>query len=61
MISSIVFIWVLAIEGREIETLGFYKESWLAKYASGLLIGLLMMSTVVFILYIFGFITIETK
>lgn len=61
LISSIVFIWVLAIEGREIETLGFYKESWLAKYASGLLIGLLMMSTVVFILYIFGFITIETK
>lgn len=57
LISSIVFIWVLAIEGREIETLGFYKESWLAKYASGLL----MMSTVVFILYIFGFITIETK
>ncbi|UEL47099.1 CPBP family intramembrane glutamic endopeptidase [Terrisporobacter hibernicus] len=61
LISSIVFIWVLAIEGREIVTLGFYKESWLAKYASGLLIGLLMMSTVVFILYIFGFITIETK
>lgn len=61
LISSIVFIWVLAIEGREIETLGFYKESWIAKYVSGLLIGLLMMSTVVFILYIFGFITIETK
>ncbi|WP_343337629.1 hypothetical protein TPELB_26130 [Terrisporobacter petrolearius] len=61
LISSLVFIWVQAIEGREIVTLGFYKESWLAKYASGLLIGLLMMSTVVFILYIFGFITIETK
>lgn len=61
LISSMVFIWVLAIEGREIVTLGFYKESWLAKYASGLLIGLIMMSTVVFILYIFGFITIETK
>ncbi|WP_419742157.1 CPBP family intramembrane glutamic endopeptidase [Paraclostridium dentum] len=61
LISSIVFIWVLAIEGREISTLGFYKESWLVKYASGLLIGLLMMSTVVFILYIFGFITIETN
>ena len=61
LISSLVFIWVQAIEGREIVTLGFYKESWLAKYASGLLIGLLMMSSVVFILYIFGFITIETK
>ena len=61
LISSLVFIWVQAIEGREIVTLGFYKESWLAKYVSGLLIGLLMMSSVVFILYIFGFITIETK
>lgn len=61
LISSMLFIWVLAIEGREIETLGFYRENWISKYALGLLIGFLMMSSVVFILYILGFITVETK
>ncbi len=61
LISSMLFIWVLAIEGREIETLEFYKEHWILKYVLGPLIGFLMMSYVVFIIYILGFITVETK
>ncbi len=61
LISALVFIWISAIEGRKISTLGFYKESWLSKYVLGLIIGLLMMSTVVFILYMLGNITVETR
>jgi hypothetical protein len=56
-----VFFWVKFIEKRKIISMGFYKESWIKKYITGILIGLGLMSTVVLILFMLGDITVETK
>ncbi|MDK2584493.1 CPBP family intramembrane metalloprotease [Romboutsia sedimentorum] len=59
--SLVVFFRVSKIEKRKISTIGFYKDKWLKKYAIGFLIGLAMMSVVVLILFILGYIELEKK
>lgn len=60
-ISLIVFFRVAKIEKRKISSIGFYKNNWFKKYTRGFFIGLVMMSIVVLILFMFGDITIEKK
>ncbi len=56
-----VFFWVKFVEKRKIISMGFYKESWIKKYITGILIGIGLMSTVVLILFMLGDVTVETK
>lgn len=58
---SSVFLWVKFIEKRKIMSLGFYRENWVIKYITGILIGLGLMSTVVLILFMLGDITVQTN
>ncbi len=59
--SLVVFFRVSKIEKRKISTIGFYKDKWLKKYATGFFIGLVMMSVVVLILFMLGYIELEKK
>ncbi len=59
--SLVVFFRVSKIEKRKIETIGFYKDKWLRKYAIGFLIGLFMMSVVVLVLFMQGYIEVEKR
>lgn len=58
-ISLLVFFRVKIIEKRPLSSIGFNKNNWLKKYLFGFLIGLIMMSFTVLILFSFGYITIE--
>lgn len=58
-ISLLVFIRVKFIEKRKISTLGFGREKWIKKYIKGFFTGILMMSAVVLLLFIFGCIEVE--
>ncbi|HBI91560.1 MAG TPA: CPBP family intramembrane metalloprotease domain-containing protein, partial [Terrisporobacter glycolicus] len=58
-ISILVFVRVKYIEKRSISTLGFSKDSWLKKYIKGFVIGLVMMVIVVFMLCLFGCVSVE--
>lgn len=58
-ISLLVFFRVSKIERRPISSIGFSKSNWFKKYVIGFLIGLALMSLVVFILYIFGFVSVN--
>lgn len=49
-----IFLWVKYYQGRKISTIGFYKEGWLKNYVKGSLIGILMFSLVMIILYVSG-------
>lgn len=60
-ISLLVFFRVKKIEKRSLASIGFSKNSWLKKYSFGFLIGLIMMSLVVILLYLFGCVTIEKQ
>ena len=56
-----VFLWVKFVEKRKIMSLGFYKENWVIKYITGILIGLGLMSTIVLILFMLGNIVVQTN
>ena len=58
-ISLLVFFRVSKIEKRNISSIGFSKHNWFKKYSIGFLIGLILMSLVVLILYLFGFLSVE--
>lgn len=58
-ISLLVFFRVKVIEKRSFSSIGFNKNNWLKKYSLGFLIGLAMMSIIVLILLLFGYITID--
>lgn len=58
-ISLLVFFRVAKIEKRKISSIGFAKHNWFKKYILGFLIGLFLMSLVVLILYLFGFVSIN--
>ncbi|MGL5755606.1 MAG: lysostaphin resistance A-like protein [Paraclostridium sp.] len=58
-ISLLVFFRVVKIEKRKISSIGFAKHNWFKKYILGFLIGLVLMSLVVLILYLFGFVSIN--
>ena len=58
-ISLLVFIRVKFIEKRKISTLGFGREKWIKNYTKGFFTGILMMSIVVLLLFIFGCIEVE--
>ena len=58
-ISLLVFFRVSKIEKRSISSIGFSKYNWFKKYSIGFLIGLILMSLVVLILYLFGFVSLE--
>lgn len=58
-ISLLIFFRVNVIEKRSLSSIGFNKNNWLKKYSLGFLIGLVMMSIIVLILLLFGYITVE--
>ncbi|WP_373601019.1 CPBP family intramembrane glutamic endopeptidase [Paraclostridium bifermentans] len=58
-VSLLVFFRVTKIECRSLSSIGFAKHNWFKKYITGFLIGLALMSLVVFILYVFGFVSIN--
>ena len=58
-ISLLIFFRVKVIEKRSLSSIGFSKNNWLKKYSLGFLIGLVMMSIIVLILLLFGYITVE--
>lgn len=58
-ISLLVFFRVKKIEKRNISSIGFEKSGFLKKYLLGFVIGLILMSIVVLILYLFGFVDIN--
>ena len=58
-VSALVFIRVKFREKRSISTLGFSKDNWFKKYAKGFLIGIIMMTVVVLILFALGCIEVE--
>lgn len=58
-ISLLVFFRVKVIEKRSLSSIGFNKNNWLKKYSLGFLIGLVMMSIIVFVLLPFKYITLE--
>ena len=58
-ISLLIFFRVKVIEKRSLSSIGFNKNNWLKKYSLGFLIGLVMMSIIVLILLLFGYITVE--
>lgn len=58
-VSLIVFFRVTQIECRPLSSIGFGKYNWFKKYITGFLIGLFLMSLVVFILYVFGFVSVN--
>ena len=58
-ISLLVFFRIKVIEKRSLSSIGFNKNNWLKKYSLGFLIGLVMMSIIVLILLLFGYITVE--
>lgn len=60
-ISLLVFIRVKFIEKRNFSSIGFNKINWLKKYSIGLILGVIMMSSVVLILFIFGYIEVENS
>lgn len=60
-ISLLVFIRVRFIEKRTLSSIGFNKKNWFKKYFVGFIIGLAMMSIVVLILFVLGYVTIETN
>lgn len=60
-ISLLVFFRVTKIEKRSLSSMGFNKNSWFKKYSFGFLIGLIMMSLVVGLLYLFGCVTVESQ
>ena len=60
-ISLLIFFRVKVIEKRSLSSIGFNKNNWLKKYSLGFLIGLVMMSIIVLILLLFGYITVEKK
>jgi len=57
----LIFLWVKYFEGRTITSLGFTKEGALKKYLSGFGTGILMNTTVVGIMAIFGSIEIAEE
>lgn len=60
-ISLLVFIRVKFIEKRNFSSIGFSKTNWFKKYSFGFFIGLVMMCVVVLILFIFGFVSVESS
>ncbi|CEP81244.1 type II CAAX endopeptidase family protein [Paraclostridium sordellii] len=58
-ISLLVFFRVKKIEKRKISSIGFEKSGFFKKYLLGFVIGLILMSIVVLILYLFGFVDIN--
>ena len=58
-ISLLIFFRVKVIKKRSLSSIGFNKNNWLKKYSLGFLIGLVMMSIIVLILLLFGYITVE--
>lgn len=58
-ISLLIFFRVKVIEKRSLSSIGFNKNNWLKKYSLGFLIGLVMMSIIVLILLLFGYITVD--
>ncbi len=58
-ISLLVFFRIKVIEKRSLSSIGFSKNNWLKKYSLGFLIGLVMMSIIVLILLLFGYITVD--
>ncbi len=58
-IYFLLWAWLWIFEQRHIWTTGLEWPRWLAKYLRGLLIGLLMFGTSLFILAAFGFVEVE--
>ncbi|MFD3156643.1 CPBP family intramembrane glutamic endopeptidase [Haloimpatiens sp. FM7330] len=60
-VSLIIFIWVRFVEKRKVSSMGFYKESFIKKFFTGFLIGLIMFSLVTALLFVTGHITINNN
>lgn len=55
----IVFLWVRRVENRKFSSIGFSSNNFIIKYLKGFLIGLLMMTSTVALLYLFGSVTVD--
>lgn len=53
------FLWVKIIEKRKISSLGLKRDKFFIKFIKGFGIGVLLFSSLVFIMYIFGVINLE--
>lgn len=54
-----VFLWVKLIEKRKFSSIGFTSNNFIIKYLKGFFIGLLMMTSTVALLYLFGSVTVD--
>lgn len=54
-----VFIWMKFIEKREFKTIGFPKDSFIKKYIIGFILGIIMMTSCVLLLYYLDMIEIN--
>lgn len=57
----LTFLWIKFIEKRKISSIGLGSKNVIVKYMTGFIIGFIMMSATVGVLYLFGCITIETS
>lgn len=57
----LIFLWVRFVEKRKFSSIGFDSNNFILKYILGFVIGILMMSATVALLYFFGLITIENN
>lgn len=56
---AICLLWVKFVEKRKISSIGLKREGAFAKFIKGFVIGLLLFTSVTFLMYIFGIITLE--
>lgn len=57
----LIFLWVRFVEKRKFSSLGFDKNNFILKYITGFIIGIIMMSATVALLYLFGLITVDNN
>lgn len=57
----LIFLWVRFVEKRKFSSLGFDRNNFILKYITGFIIGIIMMSATVALLYLFGLITVDNN
>lgn len=57
----LIFLWVRFVEKRNFSSLGFDRNNFILKYITGFIIGIIMMSATVALLYLFGLITVDNN
>ncbi|WP_195945726.1 CPBP family intramembrane glutamic endopeptidase [Paraclostridium bifermentans] len=57
----LIFLWVRFVEKRRFSSLGFDRNNFILKYLTGFIIGIIMMSATVALLYLFGLITVDNN